>query len=72
MQPAYKRILLKLSGEGLMGDKPFGIDYEVLSSLSKQIKSIHDMGVEVCLVIGGGNIFRGAKELFGLDRKGEH
>ena len=62
MQPAYKRILLKLSGEGLMGDKPFGIDYEVLSSLSKQIKSIHDMGVEVCLVIGGGNIFRGAKE----------
>ena len=52
-----------------MGDKPFGVDYEVLSSLSKQIKSIYDMGVEICLVIGGGNIFRGAKEAAkGMDR----
>ncbi len=62
MQPAYKRILLKLSGEGLMGNKPFGIDTEVVTSLAKQIKTIHDMGVDVCLVVGGGNIFRGAKE----------
>lgn len=69
MKPLYKRILLKLSGEGLMGDKPFGVDYEVLSSLSKQIKSIYDMGVEICVVIGGGNIFRGAKEAAkGMDR----
>lgn len=62
MQPAYKRVLLKLSGEGLMGNKPFGIDFEVLSSLARQIKDIHNMGVDVCLVVGGGNIFRGAKE----------
>lgn len=69
MKPLYKRILLKLSGEGLMGDKPFGVDYEVLSSLAKQIKSICDMGVEVCVVVGGGNIFRGAKEATkGMDR----
>jgi uridylate kinase len=62
MQPAYKRVLLKLSGEGLMGNKPFGVDSEVVSALAKQIKTIHDMGVELCLVVGGGNIFRGAKE----------
>lgn len=69
MKPLYKRILLKLSGEGLMGDKPFGVDYEVLSLLAKQIKSIYDMGVEVCVVVGGGNIFRGAKEAAkGMDR----
>lgn len=62
MTPIYKRILLKLSGEGLMGNKPFGISTEVLSSLAEQIKQVHQAGVEVCLVIGGGNIFRGAKE----------
>ena len=62
MKPVYKRVLLKLSGEGLMGDQAFGIDTKVLSSLAAQIKEVHDAGVEVCLVIGGGNIFRGAKE----------
>lgn len=62
MKPIYKRILLKLSGEGLMGDKAFGMSAEVVQSLAKQIKAVHDSGVEVCLVIGGGNIFRGAKE----------
>lgn len=62
MTPIYKRILLKLSGEGLMGDQAFGISAEVLTSLAAQVKKVHDAGVEICLVIGGGNIFRGAKE----------
>lgn len=62
MTPIYKRILLKLSGEGLMGQQAFGISPEVLSSLALQIKEVRNAGVEVCLVIGGGNIFRGAKE----------
>lgn len=62
MKPLYKRILLKLSGEGLMGDKNFGMSPEVLQSLALQIKEIHSAGVDVCIVVGGGNIFRGAKE----------
>ncbi len=62
MKPIYKRILLKLSGEGLMGDKNFGMSAEVIMRLAKQIKSVQDSGVQVCLVVGGGNIFRGAKE----------
>ncbi len=62
MKPIYKRILLKLSGEGLMGRKDFGMDAEVIKDLSAQIKKIHSKGVEVCVVVGGGNIFRGAKE----------
>ena len=55
----YKRILLKLSGESLMGDKEFGISVEMLRHYAKQIKEIRDMGVEIAVVIGGGNIFRG-------------
>jgi uridylate kinase len=62
MQPVYKRVLLKLSGEGLMGDKAFGMSAEVIASLAKQIKRVHECGVELCIVVGGGNIFRGAKE----------
>lgn len=62
MKPIYKRILLKLSGEGLMGDKPFGMSAEVIENLAMQIKGIYDQGLEICLVVGGGNIFRGAKE----------
>lgn len=62
MQPEYKRVLLKLSGEGLMGDKSFGMSAEVISALAGQIKSVYQMGVQVCIVVGGGNIFRGAKE----------
>lgn len=62
MKPIYKRILLKLSGEGLMGDKNFGMSADVIQRLAKQIKQVQDSGVEVCLVVGGGNIFRGAKE----------
>lgn len=69
MKPQYKRVLLKLSGEGLMGDKEFGVSPEVVSSLAEQIKQIHELGTDVCIVIGGGNIFRGAKEAAkGMDR----
>lgn len=62
MQPVYKRILLKLSGEGLMGDREFGMSPEVINRLAAQVKSVRELGVEVCIVVGGGNIFRGAKE----------
>ena len=61
MKMKYKRVLLKLSGEGLMGDEKFGISPKVLQSLALQIKDIVDSGVELCIVVGGGNIFRGAK-----------
>lgn len=65
----YKRILLKLSGESLMGNKQFGIDNERLSSYAQQIKEVHSMGVEIAIVIGGGNIFRGVQaEEGGMDR----
>ncbi|MGV3631862.1 MAG: UMP kinase [Bacteroidota bacterium] len=65
----YKRILLKLSGESLMGDKQFGIDNNRINSYAKQIKEICDSGVEVAIVIGGGNIFRGVQaEEGGMDR----
>ncbi len=62
MQPLYKRILIKLSGEGLMGDKAFGMSPDVLGKIAKDIKKVHDLDVEICIVVGGGNIFRGAKE----------
>jgi uridylate kinase len=61
----YRRILLKLSGESLMGGKSFGIDPEMLSVYARQIKAIHDEGVEVAVVIGGGNIFRGINAVQG-------
>ena len=59
IRPRFKRILLKLSGEALMGDKSFGIDPAVLEDVASEISSIHKLGVEVGIVIGGGNIFRG-------------
>ena len=55
----YKRVLLKLSGEGLMGSGDFGIDPETVKRTALEVKAVHDMGVQVALVIGGGNIFRG-------------
>ena len=65
----YNRILLKLSGEALLGDKQFGIDTEKLSAYANEIKTAVDFGVEVAVVIGGGNIFRGVQvEGQGLDR----
>jgi uridylate kinase len=62
MHPKYKRILLKLSGEALMGDKSFGFDNEVIAQYAKDIKSIIDLGTQVAIVIGGGNIYRGTNE----------
>jgi uridylate kinase len=65
----YNRILLKLSGESLMGDKQFGIDNNRLGEYAAQIKEVHDLGVEIAIVIGGGNIFRGVQaEEGGMDR----
>ena len=65
----YKRILLKLSGESLIGEKQFGIDTKKLSSYANEIKNAVDLGVELAVVIGGGNIFRGVQvEGQGLDR----
>ncbi len=65
----YKRILLKLSGESLMGTKHFGIDNKRINSYAEQIKKIHKSGHEVAIVIGGGNIFRGVQaEEGGMDR----
>jgi uridylate kinase len=65
----YKRVLLKLSGESLMGDQKFGIDPNMLRHYAKQIKGLTDMGVEVAVVIGGGNIFRGLQAAAaGIDR----
>lgn len=55
----FKRILLKLSGESLMGSQSYGIDPNRLADYAQQIKEVHDMGVQVGIVIGGGNIFRG-------------
>lgn len=74
MKPVYKRILLKLSGEALMGDQEFGISSDVIASYAQQIKEIVDMGVEVAVVIGGGNIFRGLSGTsHGIDRvTGDH
>jgi uridylate kinase len=65
-QPAYKRILVKLSGEALMGDMDYGISPEVMSRLAQEIKEVVDLGVQVAIVVGGGNIFRGE----GLARAG--
>ncbi len=62
MQPTYKRVLLKLSGESLMGDNQFGLDPKVLAQYAEDIKSITALGVEVAVVIGGGNIYRGMNE----------
>jgi len=65
----YKRILLKLSGESLMGDKQYGIDNERVKQYAKEIKTVHDKGLEIAIVIGGGNIFRGlSAEKSGMDR----
>ena len=55
----YKRVLLKLSGESLMGEKQYGIDEKRLAEYAAQIKEIHEQGVQIGIVIGGGNIFRG-------------
>src|ERR671938_300448 len=67
--PAYKRILLKASGEALMGAQAYGVDVKVARSIAEEIKAVHDLGVQVAVVVGGGNIFRGVSESAGdMDR----
>lgn len=69
MKAAYKRILLKLSGEALMGDDPYGVNRETIQRIVSEIKEVIELGVEVGVVIGGGNIFRGmAPAAAGMDR----
>lgn len=68
-EPAYSRILLKLSGEVLAGPQPYGIDLQTLKGLAREIKEVSDLGVSIALVLGGGNIFRGlAASASGMDR----
>ena len=69
VQPVYKRVLLKLSGEALMGQQEYGLDRKVLSRISADISDVVNTGVQVCLVVGGGNIFRGVSgAAAGMDR----
>ncbi len=69
MDTRYRRVLLKLSGESLMGSQAFGIDPEIVTSIANQVKEVHGLGVEIGIVIGGGNIFRGlAASEQGFDR----
>ena len=68
-KPSYRRVLLKISGEALMGQREFGLDPDMLDQIARDVKEVHALGVEVCLVIGGGNIFRGLSgAATGMDR----
>lgn len=68
-QPRYRRIVIKLSGEALLGDQAFGIDPDMIRSVAEEIRSVAELGVQVAIVVGGGNIFRGvAASSFGMDR----
>jgi len=65
----FSRVILKVSGEALMGEKGYGIDPVVIDSIAEEIKNVHEMGVEIAIVIGGGNIFRGlAATAIGMER----
>ncbi len=64
----YKRVLLKVSGEALMGNKQFGHEYSIILGIAEDIKEAIDLGIEVCVVVGGGNIYRGTDVLFGMER----
>ncbi len=67
--PIYRRILLKLSGEALMGSQPFGIDEKIVSAIADEVRGVHSLGVEIAIVVGGGNIIRGlAASHRGIDR----
>ncbi len=67
--PKYKRVLVKLSGEALMGEQSFGISPEMLGYIAAEIRSVYDLGIQLALVLGGGNIFRGvAASSYGMDR----
>ena len=62
MSVKYKRVLLKLSGEALSGDKGFGLDMDTIQTICKGIKDAHDLGAEIAIVVGGGNFWRGLKD----------
>ncbi|MDB1135114.1 UMP kinase [Candidatus Anaplasma sp. TIGMIC] len=64
----YSRVLLKVSGEALVGEKKFGFDQGVIIKLSRDLKKVRESGVELCIVVGGGNIFRGSSTSFGFER----
>ncbi|WP_127104215.1 UMP kinase [Pararhodobacter zhoushanensis] len=67
--PSYRRVMLKISGEALMGDQGYGLHPPTVARIAQEVKSVHDMGVEICMVIGGGNIFRGlAGSAQGMER----
>src|SRR5260221_848594 len=63
--PAFRRVLLKISGEALIGEQTSGIDVNVARSVAEEIKQVHELGVEVAVVVGGGNIFRGVSKSAG-------
>jgi uridylate kinase len=63
---AFRRILLKISGEALMGEKSFGIDVKIARAVADEIKQVHELGVQVAVVVGGGNIFRGVSASAGV------
>ena len=68
-EPIYKRILLKLSGESFQGPQGFGIHGETIQAIARELKDVHALGVEVAIMVGGGNIFRGARQKgFEIDR----
>src|SRR5262249_36318271 len=68
-KPIYKRILLKISGESLAGPQGYGIHGETIQAIARELKEVHDLNVEIALVVGGGNIFRGARQKgFEIDR----
>jgi uridylate kinase len=73
-RPVYNRVLLKLSGEALMGERPFGIDPDVVARIADEIREVHELGVQTAVVVGGGNIIRGmAAAAQGIDRvAGDH
>ncbi|HYZ41249.1 MAG TPA: UMP kinase, partial [Stellaceae bacterium] len=64
----YRRVLLKLSGEALMGEREYGLEPEMVERIAAEIRAVHALGVELCLVIGGGNIYRGVSASAGMER----
>ncbi len=67
--PAYTRVMLKISGEALMGSRGYGLDPDTVRRIAEEVKSVHELGVEICMVIGGGNIFRGIEgSVAGIER----
>src|SRR6266496_511405 len=68
-QPAFHRVLLKISGEALMGEQNYGIDVDVAHAVAEEVKQVHALGVQIAVVVGGGNIFRGVSKSAGnMDR----